>query len=150
MTSTSLNQVQLELLKLFEGNQTAEDLIALRALLNDFLKKKSRNKDKILEKSIIKRVRERVLAIDPKAKVIIFGSRARGDARKDSDWDFLILTGMELTFALKTRFRDSLYDIELETGEVIGTLIFNIEDWNKNQHSNIHKNIADEGIEIFL
>ncbi|MBC7890457.1 MAG: nucleotidyltransferase domain-containing protein, partial [Ferruginibacter sp.] len=30
--------------------------------------------------------------VDGTASVILFGSRARGDAANDSDWDFLILT----------------------------------------------------------
>lgn len=29
-------------------------------------------------------------------KIIFFGSRARGDFNKDSDWDFLVISGQEL------------------------------------------------------
>lgn len=29
-------------------------------------------------------------------KIIIFGSRARGDYRKDSDWDFLVVIDKEI------------------------------------------------------
>jgi len=47
----------------------------------------SNNSDLILEK-----VKEIVQATDPEAEVILFGSRARGDAMEDSDWDILILT----------------------------------------------------------
>ena len=47
----------------------------------------SNNSDLILEK-----VKEIVHATDPEAEVILFGSRARGDAMEDSDWDILILT----------------------------------------------------------
>lgn len=38
-------------------------------------------------KEIVRRIRE---AIDPD-KIILFGSRARGDARPDSDYDILII-----------------------------------------------------------
>jgi len=36
---------------------------------------------------ILKRIKANVLEIDASAEVILYGSRARGDARKDSDWD---------------------------------------------------------------
>lgn len=37
-------------------------------------------------------VKNQLLLVDGTASVILFGSRARGDAANDSDWDFLILT----------------------------------------------------------
>ena len=37
-------------------------------------------------------VKETIKKIDPEARGILFGSRARGDFRTDSDWDFTILT----------------------------------------------------------
>ncbi|WP_461102555.1 nucleotidyltransferase domain-containing protein [Spirosoma koreense] len=37
----------------------------------------------------LQEVKRSVMAIDPNAEVWLFGSRARGDAREDSDWDFL-------------------------------------------------------------
>lgn len=146
---TALNPLQLEILKLFDNqSQSAEDLIALRKALYDFLKKKNRASVKSLEKKIFAAVKEKVLAIDDTAKVILFGSRARGDARKDSDWDFLILTSKEVTFALKTEFRHSIYDVELETSEAISTIIQNKNDWDKQPFLELHKNIAEDGVEI--
>ncbi len=41
--------------------------------------------------NISKLVKQEVTKIDPKAEIILFGSRARGDFRMDSDWDFLVL-----------------------------------------------------------
>jgi len=51
-------------------------------------------------------VRERVVAVIKEElsknsiqlnKILLFGSRGRGTARKDSDWDFLVLIEDELT-----------------------------------------------------
>jgi predicted nucleotidyltransferase len=41
---------------------------------------------------IAKHIRESISAIDSRTPAIVFESRARGDARNESDWDILILT----------------------------------------------------------
>jgi uncharacterized protein len=123
-------------------------LMKLRNVLLDYLKSKNKTQTKSIERLIIRKVKEKVLAIDGKAEITLFGSRARGDARKDSDWDFLILMNSPVTFHLKNKLRNELYDIELETGEIIGTIIENKEDWDRKIVTDIHKNIAKEGIAI--
>ena len=144
-----LNSAQIEILQLFEGQtQTAEDLMGLRKVLVDYQKNKNKAQTQSIERLIISKVKEKVLAIDREAKITLFGSRARGDARKDSDWDFLILMDSPVTFQLKNKVRNELYDIELETGEIIGTIIENKEDWDRKIVTDIHKNIAKEGIAI--
>ena len=40
---------------------------------------------------VLAKIKETLLQVAPGAKVILFGSRARNDARSDSDWDILIL-----------------------------------------------------------
>lgn len=143
----ALNAAQLEILKLFENQiQTAEDLIALRKTLHDFLKKKNKPKVDSLEKKIFKLVKEKVLAIDPEAKIILFGSRARGDQRKESDWDFLILTKKQLTIKLEDEIRDSIYDIELELGEAISTVVKNEQEWQRLEVTQFFKNVSKDGV----
>ncbi len=36
-------------------------------------------------------------------QILLFGSHSRGDARPDSDWDFLVCTEEELLFPLKAK-----------------------------------------------
>lgn len=43
------------------------------------------------EHQMIQIMRDKIHSIDPNVKAYLLGSRARGDARKDSDWDVLIL-----------------------------------------------------------
>jgi predicted nucleotidyltransferase len=62
------------------------------------------------------RVKEAVQAFDPKAKVILFGSNARGDSGTSSNWDFLILASSNPTEQYKKTIRDRLIDTELEAG----------------------------------
>ena len=70
--------------------------------------------------NITGRIRNEIKSIDPTAQVILFGSRARGDARQDSDWDILILIQDKVTTEIERSFRYRLFDLELETGEVFG------------------------------
>ena len=93
-------------------------------------------------------VKETVSNLDPSANVILFGSRARGDFKADSDWDFLILTPQKLTINYRDSIRDSLYLIELEQDQVISSVIENSEEWQKYLYSEFYKNVAKEGIEI--
>jgi len=36
-------------------------------------------------------VKQAVHEVEPEADIVLYGSRARGDAHAESDWDFLIL-----------------------------------------------------------
>lgn len=83
--------------------------------------------------------------LDPKAEILLFGSRARGDFRSDSDWDFLILLGSQaLTRHLKNQILDALYELELETGQVISALIHTKSDWEQRAITPIYRIIAKE------
>ena len=94
------------------------------------------------------RVKESVKSLDPKAKVILFGSKARGDSRTTSDWDFLILASTNPSEKCKKDIRDKLLDTELEAGEVISTIIFSQRKWNDYQITPLYKNIIKDGIEL--
>ncbi len=70
---------------------------------------------------------------DPKAQAFLFGSRARGDNKSDSDWDILILINSQIvTSEIENRFRDVLYNIELESGQIISAFIYSRAYWKNN------------------
>lgn len=87
---------------------------------------------------------------DPYAEAYLFGSRARGDYRTDSDWDILILIDeSKVTNDIEDKFRDELYDIELEAGQVISTFIYSKAYWNSALiYSPLYKNVTKEGIKL--
>lgn len=78
----------------------------------------------------------------------MFGSRARNDANKDSDWDFLILTHLPVTRELKNKIYDELFETELETEEVLTGIIQNINSWSGYSNTPIYNNILKDGIEL--
>jgi predicted nucleotidyltransferase len=97
--------------------------------------------------NIADRIRNEIKIIDPAAKVILFGSRARGDARKDSDWDILILINDHVSTEIETAFRNRLFELELETGEVFSTFIYNSTIWDKKHKiTPFYQSIKREGI----
>ena len=66
---------------------------------------------------ITEKIKQTVKAADASAQVLLFGSRARGDAKIDSDWDILILLSKaKVTIKDEQVFRHKLFDVELETG----------------------------------
>ena len=58
--------------------------------------------------NIVEAVKKAINEIAPGSEVILFGSRARGDYKKDSDWDFLILLHTDtVEKKQKNKFRNS-------------------------------------------
>ncbi len=86
----------------------------------------------------------------PDSEVYLYGSQARGNSKKLSDWDLLILLNTpKLSFDLETQFMDEFYDLELETGEIISPLIYSKSDWNNNYSiTPLFENIKNEGVKL--
>jgi predicted nucleotidyltransferase len=74
--------------------------------------------------SMINRVQVMAGEKYPEAEIRLFCSRARGDAKDDSDWDFLILLPEEkISFSRERKIMDDFYDIELATGQILSAFI---------------------------
>jgi uncharacterized protein len=86
----------------------------------------------------------------PDSEVYLYGSQARGDAKKLSDWDLLILLNRQIvSFDYETKFMDEFYDLELETGEIISPLIYSKNDWNTNHSATpLFEKIQKDGVRI--
>jgi predicted nucleotidyltransferase len=100
------------------------------------------------DKEFLKKIKQAVLAIDDKAQIILFGSRARGDANKDSDWDILIITDKKVGLNLQNDIRDKVYDIELEYLQPVSTIIFDKPHWNKISITGFYENVMKEGVAL--
>ena len=94
-------------------------------------------------------IRESIYLVDNNADVILYGSRARGDERNDSDWDILILTDYPVDLQTERKFRDKLYDLELETGESFSVFVYSKNEWKTKQRiTPFYQNVSQEGIRL--
>lgn len=95
----------------------------------------------------IEKIARRVLPND--AEAILFGSRARGDARDDSDWDLLILLNTERTSSEDfNAYAYPFVDFGWSAGEQINPIIYSFDQWQKRSLTMLYKNINSEGIKL--
>ena len=103
-----------------------------------------------MREEILRKVKEAVLQLETSADVILYGSRARDDYREYSDWDFLILLDGQIDTKRIDRIRYALYEIELNTDQIISSIVRSREEWDSPRYSVVpfHRNIEREGISI--
>lgn len=101
-------------------------------------------------RNVLQQIKEVAMRVMPKgSKVILFGSRARGDERSDSDWDLLVLLD-------KDKIQDSDHDLYTypfwELGwsidAMIHPVIYTLEDWAKKNNPIFRYNVERDGILI--
>lgn len=99
---------------------------------------------------VAKLVKKYILLSDATATVILFGSRARGDAEIDSDWDFLVLTQKKDAELLSHELRKiMLRKVELKYNVAISLIVKNTVLWNNDYAiTNIYESINEEGIRL--
>lgn len=101
----------------------------------------------VISYDIPHQISQAVRRAEPQAEVILFGSRARGDARPDSDWDVLVLLEGKVTAAREEALFNLLYKIELTTEEVFSVLVYEKNYWQQSlKDSPLQNNVNQEGL----
>lgn len=100
------------------------------------------------KEQILIKIKKSIKNVDSNAEIILFGSRARGDNSNLSDWDLLVLVDTRPDY-FEDKFRDNLYEIELETGQIISTLVYSKDYWlNTLKYSPLYHNVNRDGISL--
>ena len=102
------------------------------------------------EKAMLQRIKQNVHEVDPQAEVWLYGSRARGTAHEESDWDILVLTPQPtLSTSAESRFVNHMCDLIVETGEVVKLFAYGKDDWHR-RHSMtpFYQNVQREAIRL--
>ena len=86
----------------------------------------------------------------PDAEIYLYGSQARQEAHRQSDWDLLVLLNVEsVPFAMETKIMDEFYELELELGEIISPLIYAKATWmSRHCQTPLFENIHQEAIRL--
>ncbi len=84
-----------------------------------------------------------------KGKAILFGSRARGDARETSDWDILVLLDKEhITSGDMDEISYPIRELGWELDEMVNPIMYTIKDWQGKSGTPFYKNVMAEGIAL--
>ena len=76
-------------------------------------------------------IKQNVHEVEPTAQVWLYGSRVRGQAREDSDWDVLVLSAKDrLSFREEEQFMDHICDLIVKTGQAIQLFAYGAKDWH--------------------
>lgn len=99
-------------------------------------------------RAALTRIKQTATSTIPKGgKAILYGSRARDDARKDSDWDILILLD-------KDTLDQSDYDnvsypfvlLGCDLGQEINPIMYTTKEWESYRITPFYENVTRDGI----
>ena len=83
------------------------------------------------------------------AKAVLFGSRARGDARQDSDWDVLVLLGKDrITASDQDNVAYPIHEIGWEINEMVNPVMYTMREWESKRGTPFYENVMKEGIAL--
>ena len=97
---------------------------------------------------VIEQIKDIIRHVAPTAKIILYGSQARNEARSDSDIDLLILLdGEKITLKEEEAITLPLYELELKTGISISPMVMLKKLWeNRPFKTPFYINVTNEGI----
>ena len=82
-------------------------------------------------------------------RLMLFGSRARGDYHAGSDWDLLILLNKDkISLSDYDNITYPFTELGWDIGEMINPIIYTQKEWEQRSFTPFYKNVTKEGITL--
>lgn len=97
---------------------------------------------------LLERIKVIIRQVAPQAKVILFGSQARGDAKEESDIDLMVILDQEsISWEEEKVVTTPLYALEFETGKIISPHVITAKEWENAAHkTTFYHEVMNDGI----
>lgn len=100
-------------------------------------------------KKILGQIKKKLHALAPDARAILFGSRARGDARSASDWDILILLNKEkIELSDHNTIVYPLIELGWNLDMNFSIKLYTKKEWASRYFTLFYKNVEKEGVAL--
>ncbi len=83
-----------------------------------------------VDKQLLANLKSLVLNSIPDAKLMLYGSVARGEQALESDYDILILLHEPISRQKKESIRGMIYELELQHNVVMSIMFYTENEWN--------------------
>lgn len=98
-------------------------------------------------KDILQKVKQILKTAAPDARILLYGSRARGDAQYDSDWDILvILNKQKIELSDYDLISYPIYELGWQEDVMFSVKLFTQTEWMERSFTPFYKNVEKEGI----
>ena len=106
------------------------------------------NQTALAQEEMLNTLKQNIIALLPTgASVFLFGSRARGSHRPDSDWDLLVVLDKDkLTQADYDEVTYPFTELGWTLNERINPILYTRANWEKNSFTPFYHNVQQDGI----